>query len=103
MFDKLRERMRTRQAYMNTPVTYEVLGIQSDEKSLQWFRRNFGHQSLLAIFFFYTGFGMILGSTALAIVNEDWTQAFYVGLGMSLVVVFWLLFLRYDSKKAISN
>jgi len=99
MFNKLRERIRTRQAYMNAPVTYEVLGINADEKNLNWFRRNFGHRSLEAMFYLYFAYGIVMGAVATAIAIGELGEAAIFGFTLSGVFAGMLLALRHESKK----
>lgn len=98
--NKLRERLRTKQAYMNAPVTYEVLGVQADDRDLQWFRRNFGHRSLQAMFTLYLAYGMILGSVAGIIGSGgEIGDAAIVGFALGAVFLSTLLIEKHESKK----
>jgi hypothetical protein len=100
MLNKLRERIRTRQAYMNAPVTFEVLGIQGDEKDINWFRRNFGHRSLQAMFWLYVAYGVVLGSVMGVIVSGgEIGDATMIGFALGAVFLSTLLVERHESKK----
>jgi len=99
MFDKLRARIRTRQAYMGSPVTFEVLGVQGDERDVNWFRRNFGHQSLRAMSCLYIGYGMVAGVVGALLAFDSPIHALSVGFVIVGLFAFNLLILRHESKK----
>jgi hypothetical protein len=99
MFDKLRERIRTREAYMNAPVTYEVLGTQSDEKDVKWFRRHFGHRSLRAMFYLYFTYGAVISTVATTIAIGEVGQATIFGFTLSVFFAVMLLSEWHESRK----
>jgi hypothetical protein len=99
MFNNLRERIRTRQAYLDAPVTYEVLGVEADERDVNWFRRNFGHQSLRAMFCLYMGYGLVAGVVGALLAFDTAIHALAIGLVMAGLFAFNLLILRHESKK----
>jgi len=99
MFDKLRQRIRARQAYMNAPVTYEVLGVEEDQSVLKWFRRNFGHQSVRSMFIIYAGCGLTIGIVLTALTFGEIDTAFLAILLLGGVIALNLYALRSESKK----
>jgi hypothetical protein len=100
MFDKLRERLRTRQAYVTAPVTYEVLGIQGDERDVKWFTRHFGHRTLTAMFTLYFAYGIIVGSVAGIIASGGVVgDAAIIGFTLGIIFLVSLLIEKHESKK----
>jgi len=100
MLNKLRERMRTRYAYRNAPVTYEVLGIQADERDVKWFRRNFGHRTLSAMFTLYFAYGIIVGAVVGVIGSGGVIgDAAIVGFTLGGIFLVSLLIEKRESKK----
>ena len=99
MFDKLKQRYRTRMAFLDAPVAFEVLGVQADERDVKWFRRNFGHQSLRAMFTLYLGYGLVMGIVGGLLVFSSILHATLAGLVLSGIIAFQLVILRYESKK----
>lgn len=99
MLENLRERMRTKQAYRNAPVTYEMLGIRDDEKGVKWLRRNFGHMSMQAMATIYSEVGILIGIIIMSVMSghfEDTPNALII---VSAMGVFVLWTVRRDGKK----
>ena len=100
MFDKLRARIKTRQEYMDSPVTFEVLGVQGDERDVDWFRKHFGHRSLQAMFWLYVAYGMVIGAVAGIIASGgEVGDAAIVGFTLGGVFLAALLIEKHESKK----